>query len=157
MLCDHLSTDPWPGLDHLELPVWLSKSVHEIKISRVTCEWFTIVLNDMQSHGVIYDWLAKTCDQRRIQLRVGSLTSEIDKFHDSFWQLKVVVELVDFNNDLLVSNIGGTYDLADQLPSNHEFGHFFVASQSQVPREFGVNLALGSIRWSARTGSSNSL
>ena len=40
--------------------------------------------------------------------------------------------------DLLVSNIGGTYDLADQLQSNHEFGHFFVVSQS---REFGVNLA----------------
>ena len=157
MLCDRLSTDPWPGFDHLELPVWLSKSVYEIKISRVTCEWFTIVPNDMQGHGVIYDWPAKTCDQRRIQLRVGSLTSEIDKFHDSFWQLKVVVELVDFNNDLLVSNIGGTYDLADQLLSNHEFGHFFVVSQSQVPREFGVNLALGSIRWSARTGSSNSL
>ena len=27
--------------------------------------------------------------------------------------------------DLLLSNIGGTYDLADQLPSNHEFGHFW--------------------------------
>ena len=39
-------------------------------------------------------------------------------------------------------NIGGTYDLADQLPSNREFDHFFVVSQSQVPREFGVNLAL---------------
>ena len=39
-------------------------------------------------------------------------------------------------------NIGGTYDLADQLPSNHEFAHFLVVSQSQVPREFGVNLAL---------------
>ena len=25
---------------------------------------------------------AKTCDQKRIQLRVGSLASEIDKFHD---------------------------------------------------------------------------
>ena len=44
--------------------------------------------------------------------------------------------------DLLVSNIGLTYDLADQLPSNYEFRHFFVVSQSQVPREFGVNLAL---------------
>ena len=32
--------------------------------------------------------------------------------------------------DLLVSNFGGTYDLADQLPSNHEFGHFLVVSQS---------------------------
>ena len=32
--------------------------------------------------------------------------------------------------DLLVSNIGGTYDLADQLPTNGEFGHFLVVSQS---------------------------
>ena len=69
----------------------------------------------------------------RIQLRVGSLPSEIDKIHVRFWRLKAVVKLVDFNDkygeysgatyDLLVSNIGGTYDLADQLPSNHEFGH----------------------------------
>ena len=44
--------------------------------------------------------------------------------------------------NLLVSNIGGTYDLADQLPSNRELGHFLVASQSQVPWELGVNLAL---------------
>ena len=43
--------------------------------------------------------------------------------------------------DLLVSNIGGTYDLANQLPSNHEFGNFLVVSQSLVPREFGVSLA----------------
>ena len=40
-----------------------------------------------------------------------------------------------------MSNIGGTYDIADQLTSNREFGHFLVVSQSQVPREFGVNLA----------------
>ena len=46
--------------------------------------------------------------------------------------------------DLLVSNMGGTYDLTDQLPSNHEFGHFLVVSQSQVPQESGVNLAWGS-------------
>ena len=44
--------------------------------------------------------------------------------------------------DLLVSNIGGIYNLADELRSNHEFGNFLVMSQSQVPREFGVNLAL---------------
>ena len=44
--------------------------------------------------------------------------------------------------DFLVSNIGGTYDLAEQLPSNREFSHFLVVSQSQVPQEFGVNLAL---------------
>ena len=43
--------------------------------------------------------------------------------------------------DILVSNIGATYDLADQLQSNREFGHFLVVSQSQVPWDFGVNLA----------------
>ena len=36
--------------------------------------------------------------------------------------------------DLLVSNIGGTYHLADQLPSNHEFGHFLVVNQSSGVR-----------------------
>ena len=30
---------------------------------------------------MIYGQPAKTCDQRRNQLRVGSLASEIDKFH----------------------------------------------------------------------------
>ena len=32
--------------------------------------------------------------------------------------------------DLMVSNIGGTYDLADQLPSKREFDHLLVVSQS---------------------------
>ena len=40
-----------------------------------------------------------------------------------------------------MSNIGGIHDLADQLPINREFGQFLVVSRSQVPREFGVNLA----------------
>ena len=54
-------------------------------------------------------------------------------------------------HDHLMSNIGGTYDLADQLPCNREFRHFFffVVSQSQVPREYGVNLALDAIRISS--------
>ena len=43
--------------------------------------------------------------------------------------------------DLLLSNIGGTCDLADQLPSNREFGQFLVISQPQVPQEFNVKLA----------------
>ena len=47
--------------------------------------------------------------------------------------------------DLLVSDIGGLYDLTDQLPSNHEFGNILVVSLSQVPREFGVNVALTSV------------
>ena len=43
--------------------------------------------------------------------------------------------------DLLLSSIVGTYHLAEQLPSNREFRLFLVVSQSQVPREVGVNLA----------------
>ena len=38
--------------------------------------------------------------------------------------------------DLLVSNIGGTYDLTDQLPSDHEFGNFF--GRKSVPSPSGV-------------------
>ena len=80
----------------------------------------------------------------RIQLRVGSLASEMDKIHVRFWRLKAVVELFDFNGeygeysgvtyDLLVTNVGGTYDLADQVPGNHEFGHFwsYVSPKSLV-------------------------
>ena len=39
MLCERLATDPRPGRDRFELPVWLDKSLHEI--SRVTCDRFT--------------------------------------------------------------------------------------------------------------------
>ena len=60
---------------------WLATDLRSCRMTYEAIEWFT----------------TKTCDQRGIQLRVGSLTSEIDKFHDRFWQLKVVVELVDFN------------------------------------------------------------
>ena len=102
-----------------------------------------------------YDHPAKTCDQRRIRQRVGSLACEIDKSHDRFlmvksgrgacrFQWRVSPSYCEYSGvtyDLLVSYIGGTYDLADQVPSNHEFGHFLDVSQSQVPREFGVNLA----------------
>ena len=46
-----------------------------------------------------YDQPAKTCNQRRIQLRVGSLANEIGKLHERFRRLKAVVELVDFNGE----------------------------------------------------------
>ena len=57
MLCDQLATDLWPGRDRLELPVWLGKYLHEIKISRVICDRFTMVLNDIWGHRVNYDHL----------------------------------------------------------------------------------------------------
>ena len=32
-----------------------------------------------------------------------------------------------------MSNIGGTYDLADKLPNNREFGHFFGRKSVSSP------------------------
>ena len=64
----------------------------------MTYDWFTTLLDDIRGHRMNYDQPAKTCDQRRIHLRVESLPSEIDIFHDRFWQLKVVVELVDLTS-----------------------------------------------------------
>ena len=55
--------------------------------------------NDIRGHRVNYDQPAKTCDQGRIHLWVEALASEIDIFHDRFWQLKAAVELVDFNSE----------------------------------------------------------
>ena len=91
----------------------------------------------------------------RIQVQVWSFASEINKFHDRFltvengrgacrfhWQEgPSYCEYSGLTYELLVSNIGGRCDLADQLPSDSEFGHFSIVSQSQVPREFIVNLA----------------
>ena len=156
MLSDRLATDLRPGRDRLQLLVSSGTRLREIKISRVTCNRLTTLLNDIRGSRLNHDQPAKTCDQRRIQLRVGSLASEIDKFHGRFFTVKSdrgacrfhwrvgpsYCENPGVTYDLLVGNIGGTYDLADQLPSNCEFGHFSVVSQSQVPQEFGVNLAL---------------
>ena len=52
------------------------------KNSIVTCNWFTAVPNYIRGNRVYYDQPAKTCGQKRILQRVGSLASEIDKFHD---------------------------------------------------------------------------
>ena len=107
MLCDRLANNLPHGRDLLQIPVSLGKSLHEIKISRLTYNWFTTMPNDIRSHRVNYDQPAKTGDQRRIHLRVESLASEIDICHDRFWQLKAVVELVDFNSESarIIANI----------------------------------------------------
>ena len=105
-------------------------------------EWLATDLRPCRTtrgNRVNYDQPTKTCDQGRIQLRVGSLASEIDKFHGRFWRLKnnrracrfqwrvgpSYCEYPGITYDLLVSNIGGTYDRADQLPGNREFGHLW--------------------------------
>ena len=51
---------------------------------------------NVRGHWVNYDQPTKMCDQMRIQLRVWSFASEINKFHDRFWRLKTVVVLADF-------------------------------------------------------------
>ena len=99
MLCDRLVADLPPGRHHVELRMWPNKSLHEIKIWRVTCNPFMTTPIDIWGYWVNYDHPAKTCDQRRIQVRVGLLASEIDKFHDRFCQLKEVVDLVNFNGE----------------------------------------------------------
>ena len=147
MLCDRLLTNLWPGHNRPELPVWLGKSLHEIKFSWVNYDWFMTVPNDIRGHQVNRYQPAKTCDQRRIQLRVGSLTSEIDKFQDRFltvksdrgtcrfqWQEGLsYCEYSEVTYDLLVSYIGGTYDLADWLTTSLAiFGRKSVPSPSGV-------------------------
>ena len=96
MLCNRLASNLRPRRDRIELHVWLGRSLHEIKLSRVTCDW---LMTDIRGYRVNYDQPTKTCGQRRIQLRVGSVASEIDKFHDRFRRLKAVAELVHFNGE----------------------------------------------------------
>ena len=91
------ATDLRPRRGRLVFSVSLGRRLHEMTISRVTCDRFTTVLDDIRDNRVNYDQPTKTWDQRRIQLRVESLACEIDKFHDRFWRLKAIVELVDFN------------------------------------------------------------
>ena len=152
MLCDQLATDVRPGRDRLMSPVWLGKSLHDIKISRVTCDQFPTGPNDIRGHRMNHDQPAKTCDQRRIQLRVGSLAIEIESSTTGFFTFKsgrgacrfqwqVGPRYCEYSGetyDLLVSNTGGLYDLVDHLPSNREFGHMLVVSRSQVPRKFNM-------------------
>ena len=52
--------------------------------------------------------------------------------------------------DLLVSNIGGTYDLTDQLPSNREFGHFLRGPISIV-RADSARFAVAAVAATAAT------
>ena len=138
MLCDRLVTDPRPGRDLLKLPVWLGKSLHEIKIQewlatdlrscRMTyeaIEWFTTELRRFATKG------GSSCELGHSQLKLTSSTTVFD-FKSGRgagrFQWRVSPSYCEYSGvtyNFLVSNIGGTYDLVDQLPSNHEFGHFF--------------------------------
>ena len=153
MFCDWLTTDLRPGPDRLELLVWLGKSLHEIKKIQ---EWFA---TDLRPCRMTYEAIERiTTDLRPNEDPAASWVTRKWNWQVPWpflmvkrgrgacrFQWRVGPSYCEYSGvtyDLLVSNIGGTYDLADQLPINREFGHFLVASQSQVPRAFGVNLAL---------------
>ena len=153
IICGRSATDIRPGRDCLEISVWLGKRLHEIKIQRVTSDRFTTEPNDIRSNQVFYGQPAKlggpvaswvTCKWNR-QVPWSFLTVKSGRGPCRFQWLvgPSYCEYSRVTYDLLGSNIGETYDQhADQLPSNREFGHLLVVSQSQVPREFGVTLAL---------------
>ena len=90
MFCDRLAIDPRPGRDRLELPFWL-------------------LPNDIRSHRVIHDQPAKTCHRRRIQLRVGSLGSAIDKFHGRFWPSSLSISMASKPELMRVFRISCSY------------------------------------------------
>ena len=152
MLCDRLATDPRPGRDRLELPVWLGKSLHEIEDLRPIYdrgEWHTRPPSDLRptcedlrlKEDPVGSWVTRKWNWQVprpfVTVKSGSGACP---FH---WRVSPsYCEYSGVTYDLLVSYIGGTYDLVDQLPSNHEFGHFLVVSQSQVPREFDAKLAI---------------
>ena len=69
-------------------------------------------------HHRITTNLLRLATKRRSSFELGHSQVKFPRPKSVFWRLKAIV-------DLLVSNIGGTYDLADQLPSNHEFSHFW--------------------------------
>ena len=92
------------------------------KNSRVTWDRFTIVPNDIcghRGHRVTRKW--------NWQVSRPFLTVKSDRGACRFqWRVSPrYCEHSGVTYDLLVSNIGGTYDLANQLPSNHEFGYLF--------------------------------
>ena len=169
MFCDRLAIDLWPGRDRLELPVSLGKSVHEIKNLRVTGDRFTTVPNDIRGNWVNYDLQrlatkgGSSCKLGHLQVKLTSSTTVLTvKSNCGACQFQWRVgpsycKYAGVTYDLLVSNIGGTCDLADQLPSNREFGHFLVVSQSQVPRVFDENPAQGSNSQKVIIGSGNGL
>ena len=82
MLCDRLAADPRPGRDRLELPVWLGKSLHDIKFQewlatdlrpcRMTyeaTEWFTTNLRRLATKG------GSSCELGHSQMKLTSSTT----------------------------------------------------------------------------------
>ena len=96
--------------------------------------------------------LQGTYDRKKIQPRVGLRRSKSTSYmividgwnghRSSRFKSSTpsYCEYFGVTYDLLVSNIRGTYDLADQLLSNCHFGHLLLVSQAQVPRELHLFL-----------------
>ena len=82
MLCDRLATNLRLGRDRLELPMWLGKKLHEIKNSRVTCDRFTTVANDIRGHRMNYEQPAtkggSSCELCHSQVKFTSSTTVFD-------------------------------------------------------------------------------
>ena len=97
-------------------------------------EWHTRPLSEL--------WpTCKNLRPKEDQLQVGSLASEISTtiFLWLKWSRSLPTSMASrpayckysgVTYDFMVSNTGGTYDLADQIPSNHEICHFLVVSKS---------------------------
>ena len=86
MFCNRLAINLPPVRDRLELPVWLGKSLHGRK--KIKSD-----LRPIYDRAERHTWIT-TNPQRLVNKgvsrrchRVGSLPSEIDKFHDRFWLL----------------------------------------------------------------------
>ena len=116
MLCDRLATDPRPRRDRLELPVWLRKSLHEIKISWVTCDRPPADLRPTceeprPKEDPLASWVTSKWNW---QVPRPFLTVKSDHGACEF-QWRVIPSYCEYSGvtyDLLVSNIGGTNDLA---------------------------------------------
>ena len=136
--------------------MWFGKCFHMRNLSKVTYDKLMTVQNDIGGFQMNYDQFARTLWSKEDLAGSWSLRNKINKFPNCFfmvrnnrgtWRFQCWVppsywEYSRVTYDLLVSNIGGTTDLADQLPSNCHLGHSLLVSQSQVIREFSVNLAL---------------
>ena len=99
-------------------------------------EWFTINLQRLATKGV------SSCELGHSQVKLTSSTTVLtvkSGRRACRFQWRVSPSYCEYSRvtyDLLVSNIGGTYDRADQLPSNLGFGHFF--GRKSVPSPSGV-------------------
>ena len=137
------ATDYWPtwhlGATTFELPVWLGKSLQEMKISRVTCDWFRTMPNHIRAPldlrpkvDPAASWVTR---QWNLQVPRPILTVKSGRGACRF-QWRVGPSYCEYSGvtyDLLLSIIGGTFDLADQFPSNRQFGPILVVSQSPSP------------------------